>query len=285
MGWKAFFSFLFVLFSLLLLTFYWFIPMDENQFQFLEKNSNFSLNNYDQNNIQFYENMRFPDNEISYKIDSECTIQKRYDMEKAFEILENLTILSFYQVPTNEDIIISCDSESKIQEGLFIAGEGGPVNITKTDNFNVILKGKILLITGSECQNTNIAIHELLHVLGFNHSYNPNSIMYAISDCDQVIGQDIIDLIDDIYSIPSYPDLTIGDVSAVMRGRYLDSNITIKNNGLKNSGGFNLLIYADDKLVKKTDFSGLDVGYGKIIMLKNIFINQLEIEKDRKSVV
>ena len=87
MGWKAFFSFLFVLFSLLLLTFYWFIPMDENQFQFLEKNSNFSLNNYDQNNIQFYENMRFPDNEISYKIDSECTIQKRYDMEKAFEIL------------------------------------------------------------------------------------------------------------------------------------------------------------------------------------------------------
>ena len=62
-----------------------------------------------------------------------------------------------------------------MKEGLFIAGEGGPSNITKSGDFSVITHGSILLIKESKCERPNIAIHELLHALGFDHSENPNN--------------------------------------------------------------------------------------------------------------
>jgi len=277
MRWKAVLGSVFLLFVVVLLVFYWFIPLDTTEFFVRSRNTNFSLGN-DSTSMQFYENMRFPTSEIFYRI-YDCPLQKKDDMLRAFEILENQTVLNFYSINSNEEIFVTCDSKNRIEEGLFIAGEGGPTNITKTNNFNVIFRGQILLIKESKCSKPNIAIHELLHVLGFNHSDNPNNIMYSISKCRQTIGEDTIDLINELYSVPTYADLSFENVSAVMHGRYLNTNMSIWNNGLKDSEKTEIKIYADDKLIKKINLDIIKIGHGRTISLSNLLINQLNVEK------
>ena len=277
---KSFLSLIFIIFVVLLLVVYWFIPYNTIDFGAISGNYNFNPNNNDTTGMQFYKNMRFPEPSISYKID-DCTLQKKNNMEQAFEIVANLTPLDFYPVESNEEISVTCNSDVKVEGNLFIAGEGGPVNITKAGDYNVIVKGQVLLIKDSACQRPNIAIHELLHVLGFAHSSNSNNIMYKISKCKQVIGDDTIKLINELYSIPSYPDLVFENVSAVMHGKYFDANMSIKNFGFKTSPSTQILIYADDKLVEAVSLKELEVGHGKIIMLTNHRILQLSVKKLR----
>lgn len=278
MTWKKIFSFIFILITISLLVFYWFIPL--KKFEFYQgysasNNFNFSLNASDVK-MQFYEDMRYPDSKISYRI-QDCPLQKKYDIKRSFETISNLTSLSFYEVKSNEEIFATCDSRNKIESKLFIAGEGGPVNITKTENFNVILKGEILLIKESKCENPNIALHEIFHALGFDHSLNPRSIMYNISKCNQNIGQDIINKIDELYSSPSYPDLAFENVSAIMHGKYLDTNITIRNHGLKDSEKTKLIISSDEKLIKEIEIKPLKIGYGITMTLNDILVSKINI--------
>lgn len=278
MTWKIFFSFIFFLITLFLLIFYWFFP--STNFEFYQgytspDNFNFSLND-SVKPMQFYENMRYSDSKISYRIYN-CPLQKKYDMENAFEIVSNLTSLSFYESKFNEEIFVTCDSRNKIENSLFIAGEGGPVNITKTDNFNVILQGEILLIKDSRCEKPNIGLHELFHALGFDHSPNPSSIMYNISRCNQNIGQDIVNKINELYASPSYPDLSFENVSAKMHGRYLDTNITIRNQGLKDSEKTKIIIYADNESVKEIKLNPLKIGYGITMTLNNILVPKINV--------
>ncbi|MCK4552983.1 matrixin family metalloprotease [Candidatus Pacearchaeota archaeon] len=276
MGLKIFLSFIFVIFCIGILIVYWFIPF--GTIEFGSKSSNFDLDVNQSGNMQFYQNMRYSDSKISYKI-YDCPLQKKNDMEEAFNIISDLSILNFYLVNSNEEISVTCDSKNKIEDGLFVAGEGGPVYITKVDKFHVILKGKVLLIKESNCENPNIALHELLHALGFDHSENPDNIMYYISKCKQTIGQDQIDLINKLYSTPSQPDLTLENVSAVMRGKYLDVNMSIRNDGLRDSMESKILIYADDELVKEIKLDALRIGYGRIISFSNLWIKQINVNK------
>lgn len=255
---------------------YWFVPFNSVNLGTVQGNSNFSLAS--DSNMQFYKNMRFPSSEISYRIDN-CPLSKKNSMEEAFRIFENLTILKFFPVGSNENIFITCDSKNKLEGNLFIAGEGGPTNITKTKNFNVIAGGKILLIRESTCPLPNVEIHELLHVLGFDHSLNPRNIMYNVSDCDQTIGDDIINLLNELYSYDSLPDLTLNNVSSVLKGKYLDMNISLVNDGLVASQSSMIKIYADGELTKEIPVEPLDVGYGKSIILTNLHINQINIKE------
>jgi len=295
MGWKILFSLIFILFASSLLIFYWFIPFKTIEFGAKSGNFNFSLNN-ESGNMQFYQNMRYPSSEISYQI-YDCPLQKKNDMERAFQIISNISVLSFYSVDYNDtlkgipnqvglreghdasEIFVTCESKNKIEEGLFIAGEGGPTNITQSGNFNVILHGSVLLIRESKCERPNIAIHELLHALGFAHSENSNNIMYPISRCEQIIGEDIPKLISELYLVPSYPDLSFENVSAVMSGRYLDINMTIRNNGLKDSERVKVIIYADEEFVKEIDLDALEIGYGKKIMLGNVWVPKINVNR------
>jgi hypothetical protein len=266
----------FALFAISLMIFY-FIPFGTINFKAKTGNYNFSINN-DGSDMQFYPNMRFPDSRISYRI-SDCPLQKEDDMGFAFDIMENLTSLTFYSVNNNEEISVTCEEKSRIDEDLFIAGEGGPTNITVAGQYNVITYGEILLITDSKCPKPNVAIHELMHVFGFKHSTNRENIMYNITNCDQTIGEDMLQLINNLYSIESNPDLTFKDVSASMSGRFLNVNMTIVNEGLKDAGKSIIDIYTDKKLIKEIDLESLEIGSGRIITLENIFVTQINVNE------
>ena len=254
-----------------LLVVYWFVPIGKLNFVSSPSNSNFSINGSE--SMQFYSNMRFPSSDISYKI-YECPLKRTNDMKEAFEIISNKTVLEFREVEDLEEVSVSCSDKVKMDEGLFIAGEGGPTKIIQTDLFNVILKGNILLIRDSDCSTPNVAIHELLHVLGFEHSENSNNIMYYMSKCGQTIGDDTIELINNLYAVRSAPDLTFGNVSADVRGTYVDMEINVKNNGLADSSPAKILIYAEDKLVKTLDLEALSIGTGRKINLGNLWISK-----------
>jgi len=258
------------------LVFYWFIPFGNFEFISEFQTSNFSLGNYSEN-MQFYPNMRFPFKDISYTIKN-CPLQKKNDMERAFEILSEETILDFYESEFGE-ISVTCDSKNRLEGSLFIAGEGGPTNVTQAGNFYVIFQGRILLIRESNCERPNVAIHELLHVLGFDHSSNPNNIMYPVSNCKQIIGEDIPQFINEIYLIESLPDLALENAHASLQGKYLDLNFSVRNNGLVKSKPAKIILYADGENFKEISLEELEIGSGKVIILRNIWIPKIIFEE------
>lgn len=283
MGWKGVLVFLFVVLALGLLFFYEFSPLVQDSFQIKQpKETNFSLNNLDGNASvkQFYLNMRFPDKMISYKISDNCNLEKKAETEEAVRIIGEETVLSFYPVERNEEIFIGCSERTKKDEtGLFVAGEGGPTKIIQTERYAVVFEGEILLIRNSECERPNVAIHEIFHVLGFEHSENEGNIMYPVSKCNQVIGEDLIQKINSLYAQEILSDLTISDATGFVHGRYVDLNLTINNDGLKKSASSKLIIYANDKILQETDFDPLEIGYGKILTYTNIFSSERKISE------
>ncbi len=260
------------------IAYYLFMPFTSIEFFPGSANSNFSLNSSLPAEMLFYPNLRYASSDISYNIDMTlCTLEKQDDMVRAFGIIQNRTVLKFYPVNSNADITVTCDEKVVVDENYFVAGEGGPVNITQSGSFNVIRSGKILLLKESNCPNPNIAIHELLHALGFNHSQNENNIMYPVTTCDEAISDDIPALINNLYSVPSYPDLSLQNVSAIIHGKFLDTNITIVNNGLRDAESSELVISAAGAEIKREAITPLDLGTGISFVFRNIQMQNTNI--------
>lgn len=221
---------------------------------------------------QFYDNMRFPDRIISYSIDSECSRSKEERAAEAFSILQSMTILQFTRVDSNGEILVLCSdiSPEPEQRGHFVAGEGGPTRIINTSLYAVILEGKMSLYKEDRCETSHIALHETLHVLGFDHNQNPESILYPTLDCDQKVDQYIIDKINKLYLTPGAPDLAISDVSASKSGRYLNFDISITNQGLKNATGVILTVLSDGEEVGEFDLEMVGVGSTKTLNVQNV---------------
>lgn len=274
---KAFFGFIFVVVVSLMYFMWMSAPTGEIYYKrFSPQNHNFSSSTYQK--MQFYENMRYADKEISYSIYN-CSLKKGNDFRGGAQILSNLTILDFYETETDGEISVTCSERTKIKEGVFIAGEGGPTKIIEAGERYLILSGDVLLIRDSQCFNPNVAIHEILHALGFDHSSNKENIMYNFSFCSQEIGEDTINLINELYSYDGAPDLEFGDTSVSVHGKYVDANISIKNTGLKPSANSTLIIYADDKNVQEFELSNLATGEGIFISLTNVNMRKRGVDK------
>lgn len=267
---KIFLGFLFiVLVSVLIINFQMFHFAKENYIsqEFSKEGTNFSQD--EKQSQQFYPNMRYSSKEISYRFE-DCPISKKNDFERATEIISEKTILSFYEVLHDEEILVTCSEKERIEDGLFIAGEGGPKNITLSGDYHVIKKGSVHLIRKSECPNPNVAIHEILHALGFEHSENKNNIMYNISYCKQEIGQDTLEIINKIYLEEPFADLIITKANAQIVNKYLNSTLEIQNVGLIDSKESELIIKLDRTEVKKMNISSMEIGTGISISLSNV---------------
>ena len=278
---KIIFGTLFLIVVAGLLSFYWLFPFSPSQFTARGPiDSNFSLSNATEVQMQFYPNMRYPSPNISYTLDtSACSLQRQQDIKTAMSLLENETVLRFYSADSNPEINISCSNNIVVNKNYFVAGEGGPVNITETQDFNVITKGEVLLLRGNTCPFPNVALHELLHSLGFAHSQNPNNVMYPVTGCDQTLGQDIPDLINKLYSVPSLPDLSFENASAIMQGRYLDATVNIINNGLQPSGASTLVISADNATLREEPLKPIGIGEGMTLVFQNIWVPNLNVNE------
>lgn len=265
------------------LVFYFLIPGNAIIYKSKNANSNFIVGN-DTVQMQFHPNMRFPTTNISYHINNNCSILKKESMIEGFGVIENRTLLKFY--PSNDaQVNVICQNNYKLNNGMFIAGEGGPTKVISENKFNVILGGKILLIKNPKCAHPNVEVHELLHVLGFVHSKNKKNIMYPVSDCSQTLGNDIPALINKLYSTPSYPDLIVSNASAEINGRYLNLNFSVTNDGLLKSNSTTAKVYADDILVKTTTIRPLDIGNGLDISFTNIFLKKIKTNEIKIIVV
>jgi len=241
----------------------------------------------------FAENLRFNHNNISYFIGASCSETRASAMRKAFQILENKTkVVRFEEKYDDEaDVIVRCSNKFvNLGGGLFTAGEGGPREIINTSYFNIIERGEVLLYKDSSCSRPVVELHELLHVFGFNHSSNPRSIMYNVSNCGQKITPDIIRLIEELYSIAPLPDAKISKLSAVKRGKYLDFNITITNDGLTDIENINLTLSAEGKKLDEIPLGKIGVGYVRTLRVTNLklpsrSLKEIIFEVDHESLV
>ena len=222
--------------------------------------------------VQFYPNMRYSDRIISYKIESACSEKKSNDIVMAFAAISEKTILSFYQSDDNPEIKVLCSDIAPLAEekGHFVAGEGGPSEIINTTKFSVILSGKIALYRENKCDKPNVAIHEILHALGFDHINSLKSILYPITSCDQQIDLGVVDLINKLYSIDSLPDLAIDALDASSEGRYLNFNINILNIGLAKSSSAELNLYSDNEKIANFSLGDVEIGEKRILMVENL---------------
>jgi len=266
---KIVIAFLGIIILGLLLT-YWLFPGIQIRKEMQGSNLVITSYEFGSEQMQFYKNMRFLDKNISYKIFG-CPPSKISNFKRAIEILEDTTILEFTSVDVDEKISVFCQERNKVvDENFFVAGEGGPTKIIVSGDFNVIERGEIMLIRDSDCSLPIVPLHELLHVLGFNHSNNTGNIMYNVSDCRQELGQEIPNLINNLYSISTLPDLFLKNASVKIHSGYLDFNATIFNIGLLDSKPSVLNVYLNEDKIYDSEIKEISYGAGSNILVENI---------------
>ena len=248
---------------------------------------------------QFYPNTKFNHNPISYKFDGDCDSEERKNMLDAFNIVsEMINQMTFSEVFSSPDIEISCsiNEPPEIEGHYFVAGEGGAKEIIQTGRYNIITTGIILLYNNdnsktSNCNYPGVELHELMHVFGFDHSNNENSLMYPyLNSCEQVLDQSIIAELRRIYSDENLPDLYFESVTAIREGKYLDFNLTIKNSGSVDAKNIYFGIVDEGKLVQDREIGDLKFGGGISIEIGSLKIfnrdsNEVQFIIDRENLI
>ena len=237
---------------------------------------------------QFYPNMKFNSNSIYYKIATDCNSEKKQRMLEAFNEFETeVGIIKFYETQEDADIKIVCSEASRsvedIDEDFFIAGEGGAKEVVQTGRYNVITEGVILLYNSSrgvKCDWPNIELHELLHVFGFDHSLDSNSIMYPIlQSCNQRLDESIVGDLKKLYSQENLADLYFLEVEGVKKGIYLDFNVTVKNSGTINAGNIILRVIEGDAKIEDFDLGEIAFGGGVTYSVTNLRLKKRSVQE------
>ncbi len=232
-----------------------------------------NITSYNTKEIQFYNNMRFNHNEISYRLNPQCSFEQAGRFASAAEYLDDrIQQLTIIQVPWSYDkevdIDVLCGKEYLESPDVFVAGEGGPKFVLNGTLFTTIIGGKVVIYRDS-C-SYNVELHELLHVFGFTHSNNKQSVMYNSSYCNQFLTGDIIRELQRIYSYEPLSDLYFQKIDVVKHGIYLDFNASVKNQGIINSPNITLALYGEGKFVQNFDLGSTDFGGGRIMNARNI---------------
>jgi len=251
----------------------WFnFPSESIEFEEYVSNTQLDLPS---SSSQFYSNMRYQEKEITYSVAQNCSAKKKLGVDRAAKRLSDQTILNLKK--TSSGLIdVSCSrvSPKPEQEDFFVAGEGGPTEILNASRFSVILSGKISLFRPDKCDAPQIATHELLHALGFDHNSNEESIMFPVTNCDQTLDQSLIDEIERLYTVPSRGDLVLESVTANKSGRYLDFEVTVSNYGLKDIKNASISLLADGSFIKKFELENIDLGARKRLGISNLRISR-----------
>ncbi len=221
---------------------------------------------------QFYPGMRYQSRMISYSVEPTCSEKKKSDAQRAMALLSEKSVLRFYEGFGDAELKILCSelASSPEQEDYFVAGEGGPTDIINTSLYYVIQSGKISLFRSEKCVEPKIALHEMLHALGFDHNQNSLSIMYPVTNCNQELDNFLIRDINRLYEAESIPDLSIIEINVNKTGRYLNFYIEIINRGLKDAEDVVLNISADENEVKEFELDDVGIGVKKSLDVQNL---------------
>lgn len=267
-------GFLCAMMAVTLYILYAFIPSQPLEYESFAANISMNLPSQ---SYQFYPRMRYPDKEITYLVADACSITKRKNIEDALTILESRATLVFTELDANSltslpQITYECQNNitRPQNQSHFIAGEGGPTEIINTTTYAVILAGKVSLYRVERCESPIVALHETLHALGFDHTNDKKSIMYPVTDCGQELDQFIVDQLNELYAVPSAPDLAIESISATASGRYLSFDINVSNYGLKNIQNVDLDVTSAGKTVRTFSFDDIKIGQKKTLSVKNV---------------
>lgn len=237
---------------------------------------------------QFYPNMRFPSEKISYYINPNCDPKKSERVLDALNIISNETNIITFN-PASEDlaeIVIGCSKESyQTEKNSFVAGEGGPTKIINSTLYPIILRGKVVLYQEKECDYPITELHELFHVFGFDHVNNSKRIMYPYVSCDQIINPEIIPQIITLYSVPSLPELYFANVSGIKLGKYLNLSIEVSNQGLADAKNVILEIYADGNKIETYDFQDIEYATGKTLEIGNLELPSRNVKNIKLTMV
>ncbi len=239
------------------------------------KGGEFKVANLSGNVKQFYSNMRFANNKLSYKIDDLCDDDKVERVKEAFDIIRDRTgIISFYLSTGNVDVEVSCINEMHSAEdiGSYIAGEGGGGFYVPTERYAILENRTIKLYdSNTKCNWPIVELHELAHVLGFDHSANEESLMYPIlQNCKQKLDESIINDLKILYSQEALADLYFVDVSGEKSGRYLDFTISVGNSGLITAENVILTVYDENKEIEEFKLGDVKPGAKTNLKIQNL---------------
>jgi len=230
---------------------------------------------------QFFPDMRFNHNNLTFFINPGCSQEKAVRMNKAFSIVSAETgIITFAEdSEENADILVGCSIDSyETEKNVFVAGEGGPTKILNLSIYPLILRGKVILYNETSCDYPITELHELFHVFGFDHVNDSKTIMYPYVDCEQKINPEMIEKIKELYSVPAKAEIYFDAVNASKTGIYLDFNIMVKNEGLIDSDNITLEVYSGEKIIDSFDLGNLEPGEGTSFRVKNLKLNSRNTE-------
>jgi hypothetical protein len=257
--------------------FYELSPQEKQGLNIFLTNSELPATNASSELVMFMPNMRFNTNRISYYF-SDCELVKQARVLEAFSLVSSGSQdISFYEVMSEENakIKIYCSGVKKpTRNNSFVAGEGGPDSLINLSLYPLINSGQIYLYGTqgkNQCDSPIVETHELMHVFGFDHLADKESVLYPYVSCEQKLIPGIVSELKRLYSFEAKSDLWIKKANVSEGGIYLNFEITIENRGLISANNVELEIYDRSNNNKIGNFSmrTLEPGMSNTITLEN----------------